>query len=220
MIMAEILTPTQINLLKAIGKESAFTEHFYLSGGTALAGFYLHHRYSEDLDFFSMEEVDPMPISIFFKRPKNELGITGVTSETKMNRNLFFLTIGKEEVKTEFTYFPFTQIDPPQKEFGIFIDSPKDIAVNKLFTIYQRSTARDYIDLYCLNKKYGWAIDQLIAWAKIKFDWHIDPIQLANQFIKSEEVVDYPRMIEKIQPEEWRNFFKQEAIKLKGDIIQ
>jgi Nucleotidyl transferase AbiEii toxin, Type IV TA system len=28
---------------------------FYLSGGTALSGFYLQHRYSDDLDFFTRD---------------------------------------------------------------------------------------------------------------------------------------------------------------------
>ena len=34
--------------------ETVFEEPlgFYLTGGTALGRFYLHHRYSDDLDFF------------------------------------------------------------------------------------------------------------------------------------------------------------------------
>ena len=35
--------------------ESDLAEIFYLTGGTALSAFYLHHRESEDLDFFSRE---------------------------------------------------------------------------------------------------------------------------------------------------------------------
>ncbi|NWF55330.1 MAG: nucleotidyl transferase AbiEii/AbiGii toxin family protein [Syntrophaceae bacterium] len=49
------LTPIQGNLLYEIGKirEASF---FFLSGGTALAEFYLGHRRSYDLDFFTAEE--------------------------------------------------------------------------------------------------------------------------------------------------------------------
>jgi len=47
-----ILTPIQQSLLSALSKESTVVDNFYLSGGTALAEFYLYHRYSEDLDFF------------------------------------------------------------------------------------------------------------------------------------------------------------------------
>ena len=48
----EILTPFQKQALKAIG-ESPLVDNFYLTGGTALSAFYLQHRLSEDLDFFS-----------------------------------------------------------------------------------------------------------------------------------------------------------------------
>jgi len=37
-----------------------------LSGGTALSEFYLHHRFSEDLDFFSeKEEAWPLLLDLF-----------------------------------------------------------------------------------------------------------------------------------------------------------
>lgn len=216
----EILTPTQITLLKALGAEEFFKKDFYLTGGTALAGFYLHHRYSEDLDFFSVNEVDTLPIIAFFKKHKGDLGIANMTSETSMNRNLFFLEIGDETLKTEFTYFPFPQMEKPKVYFGMPVDSIKDIAVNKLFTIYQRSKARDYIDLYYIHKQYTWTIPELVAWAKIKFDWHIDPIQLAAQFSKASGAQDFPRMIIPAQDQEWQRFFKAEALKLKPDILK
>ena len=50
----EILTPFQKELLRVIGN-SNLADNFYLTGGTALAAFYLQHRYSEDLDFFTAD---------------------------------------------------------------------------------------------------------------------------------------------------------------------
>ncbi len=47
-----ILTEWQKVFLKAFAS-SDLKEHFNLSGGTALSGFYLEHRLSDDLDFFS-----------------------------------------------------------------------------------------------------------------------------------------------------------------------
>jgi hypothetical protein len=41
---------------------------FYLTGGTALAEFYLQHRLSEDLDFFSEQEVESQAIAVFWKQ--------------------------------------------------------------------------------------------------------------------------------------------------------
>lgn len=53
-----VLTPDQIKFLTAFGKSPAMSEKFCLSGGTALAGFYIPYRYSEDLDFFAEDEVE------------------------------------------------------------------------------------------------------------------------------------------------------------------
>jgi predicted nucleotidyltransferase component of viral defense system len=53
-----ILTNTQKSLLKYLSNNESLTKDYYLSGGTALSEYYLHHRLSEDLDFFSMHEVD------------------------------------------------------------------------------------------------------------------------------------------------------------------
>ena len=64
------------------------------------------------------------------------------------------------------------------------------------------------------------AIADLIEKAKVKFDWHVDPIQLGSQFVKAEEVKDYPRMIISVPDNEWRRFFVTEAKKLKEQIIK
>ena len=48
-----ILTTFQKELIELIGK-SELKDCFFLTGGTALAHFYLQHRYSEDLDFWEI----------------------------------------------------------------------------------------------------------------------------------------------------------------------
>lgn len=61
-----ILSPRQLTFLDVVKASPNITEAFTLSGGAALAAFYLHHRLSEDLDFFSQEEVDPLAIEALF----------------------------------------------------------------------------------------------------------------------------------------------------------
>lgn len=219
-MLPNILTSTQEKILRIIGNADKLRERFYLTGGTALAGFYLGHRYSEDLDFFSFEEVDPIGVEVFLKTHKSEIGFDSFEYQQSLNRNLYFLQFGEEELKMEFTYFPFTQIEKPMEEQGLRIDSRQDIAVNKLFTIYQRSAARDYIDLYLLCKKEGYAIKDLLSKARVKFDWHIDPLQLGSQFYKANEVADMPRLITDLKPELWRGFFTEEAENLKESIVE
>ena len=215
-----ILTKRQIKFLKLLGEDKKLSKIFYLTGGTALAGFYLQHRFSEDLDFFSSEEFDINTILIFLKKNKDRLGYKQIDHKNSFNRNIIFLHFDNEILKTEFTYFPFPVKELGKLEYGMNIDSILDIAVNKLFTIYERTKARDYIDLYLIIKNKKYKIEDLIKDARIKFDWHIDLIQLGVQFLRAEEAEDLPRMVVEVQKKEWVSFFKEEAKKLKAEIIE
>lgn len=217
---AEILSKPQKNFLLEISKIAYLRENFYFTGGTALAAFYLMHRYSEDLDFFSEKEVDLANLNVAIALLKKLFNADKIDFEQSYNRNLIFFHFGKVVLKTEFTFFPFPLIEKGEKQFGLAVDSLLDIAVNKLFTIYQRTNARDYIDLYSICADRGFEISDLVKKARIKFDWHIDPLQLGTQFVKAAEAKDYPKMIRKIREKEWQDFFLKEAKKLKSDILK
>lgn len=219
--MVTILSPHQQKVLSALADEKTITDAFILSGGTALAEFYLHHRYSEDLDFFTEEEFDPQSISVLLKRLQKALGVDSFTFEQSFNRNLFFLHMGDEVIKTEFTYFPFVPIESGPRYENLRIESLLDVAVNKVFTIYQKPRARDFIDLYCiLHEKSEWNVADLMRKAQIKFDHHLDPLQMSAQLLKAEKAEDLPRMIAKVVPEEWRAFCHTEAKKLAQSVVQ
>lgn len=194
-MIENILTCRQIDFLDVAKSEPFIAKHFVLTGGTALAAYHLGHRYSEDLDFFSEREFEILPLDIFFKKAKQKL-------------------------KTEFTYFPFPKIETGPTEGDMFVESKIDIAVNKLFTIYQRVAARDYIDLYLLCKREKYEIAELLKKAREKFEWHIDPLQLGTQFLKAEAAEDFPRMTVDLPSEEWRDFFREEAKKLKDAVLK
>ena len=215
-----ILTERQAVLLKDIGANQSIVNNFYLTGGTALAAFYLGHRWSEDLDFFSEQEVDVLVLDVFFKQIKEKYLLKKIDFQQAFNRNLFFLHFSDEVLKTEFTFFPFPRIEKTDQIDNIQIDSLIDIATNKLFSIYQRTKARDYIDLFCICMEKDMPIANLIKNARIKFDTTIDLLQLGGKFIKASEVADYPRMIKEIEPVIWQNFFLDEAKKLKNQIIE
>ena len=64
-----ILTPKQLEFLELVKIEPEITKRFYLTGGTALAEFYLKHRLSEDIDLFTEEEeVDQKLIEAYLKK--------------------------------------------------------------------------------------------------------------------------------------------------------
>ncbi len=219
--MQSILSKRQKDILSLFGKEKQICDNFYWGGGTALAEMYLRHRRSEDLNFFSEKEFDPFAISVILKKIQKAAGIKNVEYSQSFNRNLFFLDYGEEKIKTEFTYFPFSRIDKSDIVGKLSIDSLLDIAVNKIFTVYQKPRSRDFIDLYCIvQKEKNWTFDGLAEKAQVKFDTHLDPIQLGSQYLKVTELKDYPKMLIPLPEHEWQNFFIEEAKKLKGKIIE
>lgn len=217
-----ILSENQKVILGIISKDKSICDNFYLTGGTALARFYLHHRLSEDLDFFSENEFEPQNISVFWEKIKNKAKISSVEFQQSFNRNLFFLDLEDgDKIKTEFTYFPFVRIEKKMKTGDLYVDSLLDIAVNKIFTIYQKPRSRDFIDLYfILQKDKSISLDNLIKQAQIKFDNYIDPIQLGAQYLKAGELKDFPRMLIDIKEDIWQDFFINEAKKLSAKIIE
>ena len=53
-----ILTEEQKKILDDLNHDQYFLDNFYFTGGTALSEFYLQHRYSEDMDFFTKQKFD------------------------------------------------------------------------------------------------------------------------------------------------------------------
>lgn len=211
------LSQRQTDILNILASNSAVTDRFYLGGGTALAEFYLHHRFSEDFDFFSIDEFDVMEIQTLFRQMKKTIRYESIDIQQSFNRNLFFIKFADQEViKIEFTYYPFGRIEKGLVYKKLSVDSLKDIAVNKLFTIYQNPRSRDYIDLYCILQKEKFTLEELYRLAKIKFDWHIDMLQLGARFMQAKEVKDFPRMIIELSDEKWIGFFIKLARKI-GD---
>ena len=217
----DILTARQKKFLSLLSKNKPISKSFYLTGGTALAAYYLKHRYSEDLDFFSENEVDILSINVFLKEIRTAIGIKKIDFQQSFNRNLFFLHTGREILKIEFTYFPFHQVEPPDRKDGICVNSLVDIATDKTFTIVQNPRARDFIDLYCILKaNKNISFEKLIKMARVKFDWHIDPIQLGTQLLKAKDIRDLPRMVKKLNHQDWRAFFIAKARTLSDNIFK
>jgi predicted nucleotidyltransferase component of viral defense system len=200
-------------------QQSLYTQ-FYFSGGTCLIEYYLHHRYSEDLDFFSEKEFSPEDITTLLLQSKKLLGNPKIEYQQSFNRNIYQLIYGKNDVlKVEFTYYPFQRIEKTKKE-KFYIDSLIDIAVNKLFTIYQNPRGRDYFDLYfILQKEKKLTMKKVLALARIKFDFPIDLIQLGSQLMKVQSLLDDPILVKQIDRQKIEEFFLHEAKLFGKDII-
>ncbi|MBI3260875.1 nucleotidyl transferase AbiEii/AbiGii toxin family protein [Candidatus Berkelbacteria bacterium] len=212
-----ILSVTQQQALDWLADNSVLTKQFYLSGGTALAEFYLKHRYSEDLDFFSSKEFDFIDLQPHIQSLRKFLKAKNITIENRFNRNLIFFETPAETLKLEFSWFVGEPIEKGMKYHKLTVDSKLDIAVNKLFTIYERPRARDYVDLYYLLPEFP--LKKLIQLARIKFDWHIDLLQLGARF-HTPDLSDWPRMVAPLKPETVRGCLQKLALKLGKEVIE
>lgn len=211
----EILTPEQGRLINFLKAKSPFTQRFYLTGGTALSAFYLNHRYSEDLDFFSEQPIDLISLNGLLREAKSPCSIKKLDFQSSFNRNIFFLHLkGNKVIKVEFTYFPFARMEKGKRVYKLWIDSILDIAVNKVFVLTQDPRARDFVDLYFIWQKENFGFSDLLKKARAKFDWHIDPLQLGSQILRVKKLKDLPRMIKSLNLYEYHSFFEKEAKKL------
>ena len=144
-----ILAEEQKRLLRHFSR-SELRRSFYLTGGTALSAFYLYHRVSEDLDFFSSEQAGVEEILAFLKTLPD---LVDMQYERKFDRKIFLLRhVNDRRVRVEFTYYPFPRSEEGLLIEGVHIDSLKDIVVNKLMALTDRRDPKDFVDLYVALK--------------------------------------------------------------------
>lgn len=212
-----ILTEKQRKAIEIINQEPNLAD-FYLSGGTALAAYYLRHRFSDDLDFFIFNEPDGIFLSGFAEKLKHELGADSVLFEKLYDRNQFFYKFNHEELKVEFTKYPFAQLEHFTEYNGIKIDSLRDIAANKLMAMLDRFDPKDFVDLFFLLEQFS--LDSIRRDTESKFGIRIDDIFLGGELAKARRIEALPRMIKDLSLEELKSFFADQAEKLKPSIFE
>lgn len=161
----KILTPVQKAFLHKFVK-SEIRDAFRFTGGTALSAFYLEHRLSEDLDFFSSENV---PLTVIEKFLKSINVVKDIAFSKLFDRNIFNLNLKDGGyLKVEFTYYPLKNIEKYKIIENLRIDSFLDIIVNKLCAIADRSDAKDYVDVYFAIVNRGLSLKELLNLAERK----------------------------------------------------
>lgn len=129
--------------------------------------------------------------------------------------------LNKEDLKVDFNFYPFPRIDKRSKWKGLTIDSLFDIAVNKIQTLSTNPRARDFVDLYFIfqQQEQPLTLKRLIEFAKIKFDWHIEPVQLGENFAKVITFQDFPKIYLPFERKTMTNFFLSLSRELKTEIF-
>lgn len=111
----------------------------YLAGGTALA-LHLGHRYSEDLDFFTLKAF----------ASKSQIQFLSKIGNFKLNQTGWRTILGEfEGTKFSLSYYQYKLIEKPQTILkNTYLASLADIAAMKIAAIADRGTKRHFIDLF------------------------------------------------------------------------
>jgi nucleotidyltransferase AbiEii toxin of type IV toxin-antitoxin system len=146
--MISTLIPLQERVLIALaGMEPAWT----LFGGAALAGFYLGHRTTRDLDlaFRGRRELAEIPREVEARLV--DLGL--VVERIQSGRTFVRLRVGDGAaiIEVDLVADPTTPVEPPAElRAGIQVDTARELLAQKLCALLSRTELRDLEDIAAL----------------------------------------------------------------------
>ncbi len=158
----QVLYPLQDRILAVAAR---YGDALVLTGGTALARLHLHHRYSDDLDLFSLEP-KPGELGRAFANSLQAQGfiVESVTEAVAFMR--FWAGDGTNRIQVDIApdsrRVEATAVSP----LGAHAHTLREIASNKIAAFEDRSEVKDAVDLYHLTRRFSWA--QLFADAETK----------------------------------------------------
>jgi len=194
-----ILTTSQKKTFESL---KAFSKYGFLGGGTALA-LQLAHRKSYDFDVFSAKPITQP----FLLKVKGHFEKVQILVDTTDELSL----ITPFGVKVSFVFFPFQPLYKIIPTHSLSIQSWKDIALDKAYSIGRRGEWRDYVDLYfCL--KNGFPLKGIIKGARKKFKDLFSEKLFLSQLCYFGDIKDYSIELTKedLTPEQLRRFFERE----------
>lgn len=151
----------------------------HLGGGAALAGVYLGHRTTGDIDLFVHDAEDMRALVGLLPAAAEEAGI-GVALLRDVGHlvRAQLATQDGSSVEVDVVHEPVADIAaPPPPVEGIVVESLTDLRASKLTCILSRSEPRDLVDLYFLDQA-GFPPERDLA-AALRKDAGIDPAVLA-----------------------------------------
>jgi len=200
----EILTDLQEKVLAIFFSVQELKQHFYLTGGTALSVFYLKHRLSDDLDLFTHSADMDVAARIFEDALR--------TARIKFAKENSSPTFRRYRIEGSLQVDLVRDVDfhagSPQLIGDFMVDSPLNIAVNKVLAIYGRLDPKDYVDLYFLKPYLNFNILELIKLAQNK-DAGLEPFQWAKVLLDADSVTVLPRMLAPLTLTDLKTFFRE-----------
>ena len=111
--------------------KTILAKKFYLAGGTALSEFYFRHRKSEDLDFFTEEELDIKELERFSNLIGKKIPLEKIEYQHGFGLYTYFFYPKDEKIKhkIDFGQYPFPLIEKPKQIANLQVETLYDIAV-------------------------------------------------------------------------------------------
>lgn len=143
---------------KVLGLVASLKTNFYLTGGTALSRAHLHHRYSDDLDFFVNQDANfSNQAEQILKTLQAKFNLE-VSLRSKDYYSLMVEKILKVELVNDVAFHDNGFIST---EYYPQVDNLNNILSNKLSALMGRDEPKDVVDIWAIAK------DRTIDWKHI-----------------------------------------------------
>lgn len=197
-----ILYPIQDRVLDIL---SSVENNFYLTGETALSRAYLHHRYSDDLDFFVN---DDEAYTTQVERIYRSMQSYGLTIEKSVFHESFSRLFvhentdkNKTTLKIDFVNDIEYRVGKPEKT-SLFIrtDSVRNILSNKISALGRLET-KDVADIIFIALNYSFNWKEIFSEASQKDLW-VNPVDTAAllENFPTEKIDEIAWTTQKIKP--------------------
>jgi len=217
MMTNSLFTPLQQAFLRAFFSDPV-GQRFFLTGGTALAAFHLHHRLSDDLDLFTLDDlaleaaVRPIETIAF------DLECTLQRTRVSQYFQQFLLTHPRHEtpLKIDMVRDFGPQYGERFIRDGIIVDALDNIAANKVTSLFGRADIKDFVDLYFILQE-GYDLNELFEMAREK-DPGLTEFYFVGMLRQIEKHTRLPKMLKPLELETLRAFYSTVARKLMSDL--
>ena len=170
------LYPLQDEVLRIV---AGCVTDFYLTGGTALSRFYLHHRFSDDLDFFVN---DSLTFVAQAETVFAAIKTSAITVMVAKKANDFIRIVCSDDKKTEMKVdfvndIPYHSGNIQRFELFPRVDGWWNILSNKICAL-ERREPKDVADILFLCKRYRFAWESVFQEA-VRKTTYIDPLDIS-----------------------------------------
>ncbi|MBI5356716.1 nucleotidyl transferase AbiEii/AbiGii toxin family protein [Candidatus Collierbacteria bacterium] len=195
----------------AVLAKSKIVNKAYLAGGSALA-LRFGHRHSIDFDFFSQMPFDPHEMSAALA------SIGSFQEELAKGISLIGTFNG---IKMSYFQYSYPLLEKTDNFLGVAVANQADIGAMKIVAIGDRSTRKDYIDIYELVQQ-GYALDEILLWYDKKYhklDANMFSIIRSLTYFDDAEEEAVPDMIHSYSWDQVKQYFISESMRLAKKIL-